>query len=378
MMIDTEDVEEGDGEGRTDCLSTIPIVILTAHRIVHCAQMTDRPRIPKTIFDFKEQALSNLQSDSEKDGGRKQTHLKIQLVEVNTDEIPQIKGYSEWKSLEGTGNWFICDNSSDYYILNKVNERIWSVYSLAKVESFTRTINTWINGNLMLDNCWTSPGSIQKLMNKMNWSECGVGLRYEDCTAMSNERTSVSIRAWYGNDERIGEMFHDARKDFSVSSLRMKSKGDDETRSEWYTNGRATINSSEDVDTVIYAVNKISDHYRNELEQATKWRNEEKGSFEFSFSRKVDLDRYDARVSKGTQDLKMWMISTERSSDFIRFGGVDMHTWDRILLDMGEDYAFMTIPGKGCVNAAPRLVTVQGETVTGKTKVYYNGDEIFV
>ena len=72
------------------------------------------------------------------------------------------------------------------------------------------------------------------------------------------------------------------------------------------------------------------------------------------------------------------MVKTEDSGDFARFGGVDLHTWDRILLDMGNKYAYMTIPGKGCVNAAPRLVTVQGETVAGKTQVYYNGDEIFV
>ncbi len=333
--------------------------------------------LPKTVFEFKEQALSNLRANSKRES-KKQTHLKVQLVEVNTDELPQINGFTEWRRLDGASAWYVCNNSSNTYIVNKVNERVWAIYSLAKAETFISTIDSWINGNLKLDNCWTSSGSIQKLMKRMDWAERGIGLRYEDCTAPNNDRTSVSIRAWYGNDANVGSLFSAARDDFSISSLRLKSDADDETKSEWYTDGRVTINSSEDMDTVIYTIGEVADHYRNELNQATKWRDQERGSFEFSFTRKVDLERYEARITKGSKDLKMWMVKTEDSGDFMRFGGVDMHTWDRVFLDMGEDYAYMTVPGNGCVNAAPRLVTVQGETVTGKTRVYYNGDEIFV
>lgn len=333
--------------------------------------------LPKTLFDFKEHALSNLRANSNKENG-KQTHLKVQLIEVNTDEIPNINGFTTWERLDGTNSWYMCYNSSEFYVINKVNGRVWALYSLSKIDSFIRTTGAWINGNLLLDNCWTSASMIQNMINNKGWTEGGIGLRYEDCTTPSVDRTSVSIRAWYGNDAGVRGLFSEARDDFSISSLRLKSNSDDETKSEWYTNGRITVNSSEDVDTVIYTIGEIANHYYRELEQATKWRNEENGSFEFSFSRKVNLDNYESRVSKGTKDMKMWMIKTEGSKDFFRFGGVDLHTWDRIILDMGCEFAYMTIPGNGCVNAAPRLVTVQGETVTGKTKVFYNGDEIFV
>lgn len=333
--------------------------------------------IPRSLFDFKEQVLSNLQANTDAESKR-QSHLKMQLVEVNTSEIPPLRGFNEWKLLEGTSSWYICNNSEDYYVVNRINDRVWSLYSLAKVDRFKTVVSSWINGNLLLDNCWTSAGSIQGFMKKMGWAERGMGLRYEDCTAPHDNRTAISIKAWYGDDEKIKGLFSEARKDFSISSLRMKSTSDDNTTSEWYTDGRITINSSEDVDSIIYAIGEVSNHYNNELVQATKWRDEEKGSFEFTFSRSIDLERYESRVSKGTKDLKLWMVKTEDSGDFVRFGGVDLHTWDRILLDMGSDFAYMTIPGKGCVNAAPRLVTVQGETVAGKTQVYYNGDEIFV
>ena len=340
-------------------------------------QMSGAFTLPRTVFDFKEQALSNLRANSDADS-RMKPHLKVQLVEVNTDALPGIEGFGEWRRLDGSNSWYICHDASDYYVVNKMNDRVWALYSSAKADWFVRTVDSWINGNLLLDNCWISSGSIQKQMRKMDWAERGIGLRYEDCTAPDKDRTSVSIRAWYGNDARIGDLFSDARKDFAISSLRLRSNSDDETRSEWYTDGRITINSSEDIDTVIYTIGEVADHYRDELEQATRWRDKEMGSFEFSFSREVDLERYESRVSKGTRDLKMWMVKTEDSDGIARFGGVDMHTWDRILLDMGRNFAYMTIPGKGCVNAAPRLATVQGETVTGRTRVFYNGDEVFV
>ena len=333
--------------------------------------------LPRTVFDFKEQALSNLRANSDADS-KMRSHLKVQLVEVNTDTLPCIDGFGEWRKLDGSNSWCICNNASDFYVVNKVNSRVWALYSLARADSFIKTTDSWINGNLLLDNCWISSCSIQNQMKKMDWMERGIGLRYEDRTAPDKDRTSVSIRAWYGNDVRIGNLFSAARDDFATSSLRLKSNSDDETKSEWYVDGRITVNSSEDIDTVIYTIGEVANHYRDELDQATRWRDKEMGSFEFSFSRKVDLERYESRISKGTKDLKMWMVKTEDSEGIVRFGGVDMHTWDRILLDMGRDFAYMTIPGKGCVNAAPRLAVVQGEMVTGKTKVFYNGDEIFV
>ena len=46
-------------------------------------------------------------------------------------------------------------------------------------------------------------------------------------------------------------------------------------------------------------------------------------------------------------------------------------------MDMGPIYAYLTVPGKGCVNAAPRIATVQGEDNAGKTSIYFDGVEMF-
>lgn len=333
--------------------------------------------VPKTLSEFKKMSLSNLRDNSRSDSVRN-PHLKVQLVETNTEDIPPIKGCSDWRPLEETSRWYVCDGPDGFFVLNKANDRIWALYSMLKVDPFVKTVDAWIAGNLMLDNCWISQGNMQRTMGELNWSESGIGLRFEDRIAKGSSRTSLSIKAWYGDDADVGDLFSDARERFSVNSLRMRSSSDDETTSEWYTDGRITFNSSEDVDTVLYAVGDVCNRYYRELDEATQLRDSEKGSFEFTFSRDVNLDRYEAGVSKGMSDLKLWMVKTEDDGDFKRFKGVDTHTWDTVFLDLGPNYAYMAVPGKGCVNAAPRLVAVQGETVTGRTKVYYNGSEIFV
>lgn len=62
---------------------------------------------------------------------------------------------------------------------------------------------------------------------------------------------------------------------------------------------------------------------------------------------------------------------------FKRFRGVDLHTWDRVSISMGEDFAHLTIPGDGCVNAAPRIATLQGEDNAGRTTISFDGVELF-
>lgn len=154
--------------------------------------------------------------------------------------------------------------------------------------------------------------------------------------------------------------------------------GDDGTTGEWYPDGRAVIGSSEDVDSVILTANMVSDHYYDELDLATERRNRTNGSFELSFPERVDLDRLLGSISGGTVDLRMWMVETERGSEITRFGGVDMHTWDRVLLDVGPDFTYVTIPGNGCVDAVPRFATVEGRTMADRVRIHCDGSEVFI
>jgi hypothetical protein len=117
--------------------------------------------------------------------------------------------------------------------------------------------------------------------------------------------------------------------------------------------------------------------YEDSLTRATDLRNSKLAAFEFEFSQHINLESFASMTAKGIGDMKLWLVEIEGYSDFKRFKGVDLHTWDRVLIDIAPNYAFLTIPEKGCVNAVPRLAVAQGEDSTGKTEILYDGELVF-
>lgn len=332
--------------------------------------------VPRTLREFTSLFEKSLSENIDSADYSNSPHLKVQLIESNTDEIPSIDGFSMWMRFEDTAYWFYCIRDHEYIVINKFSPRIWAAFSLMKVSSFSKIIDSWIKNTINLDKCWIPSSRIKKIGNKNNWLERGIGLKYHDLLADDDSQAKVSLKAWYGPNETLTKAIGLLQESFAVSSYRFKDNSSSSV-SEWYSNGKITFNSSDDSETVLDSVLQIMKYYNDEITRATKLRDESKSCFEFTFNQNIDLERYSDFVDKGKSDLQLWMVEIESLSDFKRYRGVDMHTWDRIFLDLGKDYAYMTIPGKGCVNAAPRLVSIQGETIMGKTHVYYNGDEIF-
>lgn len=332
--------------------------------------------IPKTLREFTSNFEKSLSENIDSTDFSNSPHLKVQLIESNIAEIPRIDDFSDWKPFEDTHNWYFCTRDKDYIVLNKYSTRIWAVYSLMKVASFSKIIDSWIRKTLYLDKCWIPSSRIKKIGNGYNWIERGIGLKYHDLLADDDTQAKVSLKAWYGPNEIITKAIGMLQDNFAVSSYRFKDNSSSSV-SEWYSSGKITFNSTDDSEIVLEAVSKTMKYYYDEITRATELRDQTKSCFEFCFNQNIDLERYSDLVNKGKSDLQLWMIEVESLSDFKRYRGVDMHTWDRIFLDLGKNYAYMTIPGNGCVNAAPRLVSIQGETIMGKTQIYYNGDEVF-
>ena len=122
----------------------------------------------------------------------------------------------------------------------------------------------------------------------------------------------------------------------------------------------------------------MANRYSDCLLEATKLRDSSMGAFEIDFSQEINLDAFSDTVAIGKVDMNLWLVEVESEPDFRRFRGVDLHNWDRVLLDIGPTYSYLTVPGKGCVNAAPRLANIQGIDNAGKTTILFDGVEIFV
>ena len=312
------------------------------------------------------------------------TQLKAYLIESNLDLKKAGCPSGEWQRLEDT-DWYVSRGSENFnsLFLDKSRGRVWIVYSLVDADTSKVLIDGWIKKKKGLDRCWLSRPQLLHLSRVGGgWLERGLGIKFSDGLTPEESSGNVSLKAWHGVNSKTQDIYQllaDAKKRFAISSVRWQKRTDDgvSITTEWYSDGRVTINSATDADDVLIWISEMADRYEEALLEATDLRNSTMAPFEIDFTQAIDLDAFSSTVSKGKGDMNLWLIEIEHYEDFRRFKGIDLHTWDRVLLDVGLDYAYLTIPGEGCVNAAPRLAVVQGEDNAGVTSIYHDGQEVF-
>jgi hypothetical protein len=320
----------------------------------------------------------------EEEGQFASKQLKAYLIESNF-EIGEIEAPDgRWKSLDAS-NWYV--NTAGKYpnklFLNSGLERVWIIYSLLDAKNSDQIINKWIDNKKGLDNCWLSRKHLLYWEKKEGWTPRGYGFKFSDSLHPKEEAGNFSLKAWYRPNRSIiglDDIIKNAKNNFAIHSSRWdkRKEGNLTMSTEWYSNGKVTINRANDIDETLLTISEMANKYFDSLVAATKLRDTSMGAFEINFSQEINLNAFSQRVLKGTGEMKLWLVETESEEDFKRFKGIDLHTWDRVLLDVGPDFAYLTIPGKGCVNAAPRIATIQGENSAGRTLIYHDGVEIFV
>ena len=316
-----------------------------------------------------------------------ENQLKAHLIESNFDkQFPKIPEFPEWRLLDDTKNWYYTEKNEFGEIkslfLDTSRERVWILYSLINAKELDTIVSKWSESSGKLDKCWLSRNQLLSFEKLTGWEEKGIGLKFNDVLANDDFKSSFSLKAWYTPqtaDIGLKNVLEKARESYAIDSIRWQKKegGSTKIASEWYSHGKITINRAEDIDDVMLSISMMADKYEDSLLEATKLRDSKMNAFEFNFSKDIDLNAFSEYVSKGRTQMNLWLAEVESHDDFKRFRGVDLHTWDPIFLDIGLNYAYLTVPGKGCVNAAPRIATIQGQETAGKTNIYFDGVEIF-
>lgn len=339
-----------------------------------------------TLDDFKQRVQAGFDKNEKSLNLYGETHskqLKAYLIESNqkVKEVGAPDG--KWEKLD-SANWYTNKEGKfqNNFFLDSTRNRVWIVYSLLDAETSDQAIEKWIDRTYGLDRCWLSRKHLLHWGEMESWDQRGFGFKFTDGLFPEGEAGNFSLKAWYRSNrsiEGLDEIMEIATDKFAIHSSRWDKKANGEVviSSEWYSNGKATINRAEDVDETFLSISEMANRYSDSLIQATELRDSTMGAFEIDFTQEIDLESFSTIVSKGTGEMNLWLVETEKQSDFRRFKGIDLHTWDRVLLDIGLDYAYLTIPGKGCVNAVPRMATIQGENIAGKTSIYHDGVEIF-
>ncbi len=331
----------------------------------------------QNVFERNEDSL-------EEYGKTFESQLKTYLVECTGVPRSVLQSLSTWQPLD-TPNWYVATSTE---FKNKIfadfsDEGVLRIFSFLDAAKSDSVIEGWVEATRGLDFCWLTKGQLFAWNRHENWFQRGIGLRFEDGLSREEDAGNFSLKAWHGASTLIpglDEVMKKAEAQFAVSSVRWTKRIEGKTviTAEAYNNGKLTINSAADVDEVLNFSFATAEKYRTALHGARQRRDEDMAPFELKFTQKIDPSAFSETVMNGKGPMKLWLIEIESSDDYRTYRGVDMHTWDRVFLDLGPDYAYLTIPGAGCVNAAPRLATIQGENNSGLTQIFHNGEEIFV
>jgi len=348
---------------------------------------------PTSLRDFKDlvqASFSNTLDELDEGDGAffdYSKSLKVYLIENNNERVPIFPGFTEWKCLDDANNWLISHKENDphkYLLYDNSLQRVGVLYTMLKVTGIDKQINYWIEHTPNLDHCWLSRKQLLSFSGREGWEEKGIGLRYRNVLEEKNkgeDRSTISLKAWYGSgnvsDWKSGLDL--LREKATISSVRWRKSidGDTKVSSEWYNYGKVTVSFADDVEDIMQSITIMAQRYYDSLTEATKLRDNSLSGFELNFTKPVDINAFSDFVAGGKSSLKLWMIEVESEPDLKRFRGVDMHTWDLVYLDLASDYAYLSIPGNGCVNAAPRIAVIQGENTAGDTSILFNGVDLF-
>lgn len=340
-----------------------------------------------SLREFKELLQAGFESNEESleaFGKTYSTQLKAYLIESNKPTPDSfVSPLGAWRQID-TAGWYSSQgaDSPNTIFLDSTRDRVWILYSLLDAKESDYIVENWVKNTNGLDSCWLSRGHLLHWEKLNGWSRRGMGLRFSDGLSPEESAGNFSLKAWHGANRYVkglDEILKMAQDKFAIYSVRFqkKSGGSVVVSAEWYSNGKITVNRAVDVDEVLISIAEMANHYADALKEATCLRDKTLAPFEIDFSVDLDLDAFSSTVAKGRGDMNLWLVELESEPDFRRFKGIDLHTWDRVLLDVGPDFVYLTIPGKGCVNGAPRLAVVQGEDNSGKASIYHDGVEIF-
>jgi hypothetical protein len=258
------------------------------------------------------------------------------------------------------------------------------LYSVLGIRDSDAVVEKWVKENVGLDRCWLSRQQLLHWERSDEWYQKGLGIRYSDGLSHEDDAGYFSLKLWHGASNAIRDfdaVLEAAKERFAINSARWQKRREGRVviAAEWYSNGKVTIQKAEDIDEVLLSILTTARTYEDAIEEATSLRDRKMGAFELDFSQGIDLDAFSKVVSSGKGNMNLWLVETESrdNNTFKRFKGVDLHTWDRVSISMGVNFAHLTIPGNGCVNAAPRIATLQGEDNAGRTTISFDGVELF-
>jgi hypothetical protein len=347
-------------------------------------------RSRRDFFKSVERCLGTNQELLEDTGKVSGQQLKVFWFEINSKHAPSPLKASGWEQVDH--RFFLLPDTRpgghNHVWLDTSHERIWYAYTFGKRNEVEGILRRDLQSQRGVDQVWLAERFLESIQQRHGYTDRGFrfsfrGSLYRDRRTQESPRFSGKF--WLGNgisDEQQA-FLKTAEQTFSKSSLRMgrptrrpEAEGTG-VLIEIYARGHMTVTTSEDTDEILGLINQIGTTYSEELQDLESRRSIFPRPVEYRFGMKVDRERFRAQVESGVGPIKLWLQRYSEEDGLDRYTGVDLHTNDLVDLDMAENYAYLVGSREGCMNAAPRIMTLSAEFLSGKTDMYYEGAKLF-
>lgn len=348
-------------------------------------------KLPKTRKELYSRIARRLETNAallEKTGKPSHKQLKVFWIEANQNYSPSPSARYGWEETDRRF-YILPDKDEAMHIwLDASDERVWRAYTFGPREKVDMVLKRKLLHRRGLDRVWLTEPFMERLRREHGYQDRGFRLHFRDSLSAArnlSERPRFSAKFWLGDEipakqERFVAL---AGETFSKSSLRMGRESRNPASqvsgllTEIYAEGSMTITTSEDPEEVLGLANEVGRRYASELAEMETLRLRSPRPVELSFGMNINLERFQNLVENGQGQTRLWMQRYEAEDGMHRYAGTDLHTNELINLDVGPDYAYLTTQRHGCMNAAPRLMTISAQRISGKTSLFYEGVPLF-
>jgi hypothetical protein len=315
-----------------------------------------------------------------------QNLLKTFLIESNAENVQKrVENESEnpieVKGTKDDGFFTIkveVDDENRHLYLDKMDERFWAIHSIEKSDVVSNFVDSVVYPRFTkLDYSWLSNSFLEEIGQDESVQLNQFSLRYKDefRNEMDEEDEDVdklSMRLWGGRAGSVLSTLRDnpelqnstslkrvgIRRDFNGSVLHDRV----DYRSKFTSHG-------ETIEGHLYQVREVKNKYYEILENletdyALKYNQRESGvslngkPVTIEFDKQIaDVQRFAQKLFSTVQPFRVWSVFNKFRDDYLICSAVDMHTGDKINIELSKNRMRIYLPEDSCGNVILRLFT---------------------
>ncbi|MDL0143641.1 hypothetical protein [Halobacterium salinarum] len=342
-----------------------------------------RRELKEVLRERMVESYDSVAENQELDDG--QTYLKSYLIESNREAFTEgtvSLGDQQLYISDTQERGFVrasaqTDEGRVYFFIDKLNERFWSVHTIAKSTVSDKIIKRIIFPRFTeLDYPWLSNGFLEDVGKQPEATFRAFSVKFEDefHDIMANEGgvEGLSMRLWGNSADEVLDTLRTNENISSSTSLSnvgiKKEYGERVLLSDVTYQSKFTARG-ESVEGHFSQVHDVMDKYYNildKVENEYSMHREQRGSgthidghpLLIDFNRRIEnLREFVDELFSSTNPFRLWGVVDEMEEDYYTIAGVDMHTGDKIDFEVCPDWMRIYLPNGSCGNVVLRLYT---------------------